>query len=193
MHQIVQIRANPAQNAKDHLDENRPFNPSLIHHPRKVIKMAQIIAFKFKPRAVALAQFLDRVFDVGKCVSENKVPRHAQKFGFPVMFPFAVFVQHWENSEIDGSHIHAGHFGAGAHGGTQAFFARHAQAAACRNVHHCICGLFDAGQEFHKQIGVWIGFAVFGIAGMQVDDGCARLGRFNTGRGDFAGRNGQMF
>ena len=76
--------------------------------------MAQIIAFKFKSRAVALAQFLDRVFDVGKCVAENEIPRHAQKFGFPVVFPFAVFVQHRENAEIDGPHIHAGHFGAGA-------------------------------------------------------------------------------
>ena len=131
MHQIVQIRANPAQNAKDHLDENRPFDPTLIQHPRKVIKMPSIVAFKFKSCAVALAQFFDRIFDAGKCVAENEIPHHAQKFGFPVVFPFALFVQHRENSEIDGPHIHAGHFGAGAYGGAKPFFACHAQTTAC--------------------------------------------------------------
>ena len=65
---------------------------------------------------MALAQFLDRVFDVGKCVAENEISRHAQKFWFPVVFPFAVFVQHRENAEIDGAHVHACHFGAGAYG-----------------------------------------------------------------------------
>src|SRR5215813_3125806 len=87
MHQIVEIGADPAQDAEDHLHEERRLDPALIDEPSEIVEMAKIIAFKLEFRAMAMAQLLHHIFDVAERVAEDEVPAHLQETRLPIVFP----------------------------------------------------------------------------------------------------------
>ncbi|MFT7311672.1 MAG: hypothetical protein ACI853_002171 [Paracoccaceae bacterium] len=51
---VVDVRPHAPQNAENHLDKERRLDPTLIHKPRKVIKVTRIITLEFEFRAMGL-------------------------------------------------------------------------------------------------------------------------------------------
>ncbi len=86
---------NTSQNAKDALDKHRPLDQTAIHKVLTGIKVADVIAFDFKPCAVVRTFGQDHL-DVFERVFEHTIIRAPQIILFPIIFELFEAVQHRE-------------------------------------------------------------------------------------------------
>lgn len=62
--------------------------------------MTQVVTFEFEAGAVCVTEIAQCILDRLEGIGENEVSRHFEKFGFPVVFPFTVFLRHSKDTEI---------------------------------------------------------------------------------------------
>jgi hypothetical protein len=90
--EIVHVGADAAENAKDHLDEERRFHQATIDEVRQAVETADIVAFTLEPGPVAFAQQLQDALDIAKSVAVDEVVGAAPIGFFPVVFPGRIAV-----------------------------------------------------------------------------------------------------
>src|SRR4051812_21983165 len=71
-HDVFGIDAHAAEDSEDTLHVQRRFHKALIEQIGKIVKVAEIVAFKLKARAAAFPEILEDAFDVDKRVRENR-------------------------------------------------------------------------------------------------------------------------
>ena len=100
MGKVVGVRPSAAQNTEDQLDKKGWLDQARIYHIGKVVKMAEVIALKLKAGAVAIAEFLECVFDGLEGIGKDKVLGRGEEVMLPVIFPLGVLICQRENTEI---------------------------------------------------------------------------------------------
>ena len=115
-----------------------------------------------------------------------------QRRPFPIMLELGVAVEQVIQTEIDRSHVQAGHFRFEVCGGLDPFLHLHERAAAAGDVDHGIGLLLHPGQEPGECLRRLVGFARDRVAGVQMDDRRPGFGCANGIRGDLIRGDGQM-
>ena len=100
MGEVVRVCPSAAQNAEDQLDKKGRPDQACIYHVGKVVKMAEVIALKFKASAVAVAEFSECVFDSLESIGKDKVLGRGEEVVLPVIFPLGVLICQREDTEI---------------------------------------------------------------------------------------------
>jgi hypothetical protein len=192
VHQVVEVCADAAEDSEDHLHEERRLDPPLVDEPGDVVEVPEVVALELELRAVALAELLHDVLDVGEGVLEDEVARHLQERRLPFVLPVGALRQHRKEPEVQRANVERCHLGRRGGGGTQPLLSGHPETAARRYVEDGVAGACDLRHELQEQVrprvwlpGVW-------IAGVQVNDGGARLSRFDRCARDFLGCHRQV-
>ena len=82
--------ADAAQNAEHRLDEQRRLHQPAVEEMRQRIEMADIVAFEFEARAVALAQPLKNLLDVGERVAEDESLERFEMLALPLVLQLPI-------------------------------------------------------------------------------------------------------
>ena len=191
MQHILGMRPDAAQDSEHRLNEQRRAHQTALQKMGQVVEMRGVVAFKLEAGAT-IAQSVQDEFDVLEGVAEDQIARILQRLFLPVMLEVLETVQHGEQAEIHRPHVERGDFRLEDLRRLDAFLHRHVRRAARGQIDHRVGRLLDARQEAGKGLWRLIGFAVFRIAGMQMDDGRAGLRRAHRGVGDFFRRHRQI-
>ena len=108
--QIVQFRANPAENSKAKLDKQRWFIQFAIKKMSKIVEMANVVTFEFEPCPKTFAEPVEYCFHITKGVAEHSIPRSLEKWQFPIELPRLYTLDHWEQPDVNRAHIQRRHF-----------------------------------------------------------------------------------
>ena len=161
------MTANAAKNPEHRLNKEWRLHKPCIDKIFQVIKMPDIITFKFKTRAVFQAHFHDR-FDIFECIAEDN-RLITQMCAFPLIFQIIfVTVQHREQTEIDCAHIQGCQLWLECRSRFHAFFDCHLWRAACGNVNDGIGCIGNLRQKARKHLRILCRAAILRITGMQM-------------------------
>ncbi len=177
MGQRIGFRRHAAQHAKDELQEEGRPDRAALHEMPKHRQMADVVTFKFEPRAAHLAHLMKNMSYVLGCILENKIVRVFEERPFPRMFPVLDPRGHRVKGEVHRTHVQAAHLGAEPFRRGEALVQRHHRRAAGGHVDDRIAALPDCRQEPRPMGGIGRWPAGVGVAGMQMQDRRASLGR----------------
>ena len=90
VHQIFRRGAGAAQHAEHELHIERRLHDALAQVIGQRFDMADIVAFEFEARAVAVAQLFDDVFDILEGVLEDGLARGVEQLRLPIVLPVAI-------------------------------------------------------------------------------------------------------
>ena len=185
------MRADAAEEAEDRLDEERRLDQPAVDEMRQRVEMADVVALDFEARAVLGAGGED-VGDVLEGVLEDAVVRAFEIGALPVVLELLETVQHRVETEIHRAHVERGDLGLEMGAGLQAFLDQHGRRAAGGDVDDAVRALLDHLEEGLEGLGRLVGLAGLRIAGMDMDERRAGLGRADGGVDDLIGRHRQI-
>jgi hypothetical protein len=154
--------------------------------------MTGVVGLELEAGTPLLAQNLNDPLDILKSVPENKAFRSREVLQLPVVAPVARAVGHRVEPEIHRAEIERAHLRLDPDRGLQPLVHRHGLPAAGRDVDDGVGRGGDPGQEAQEHLGVRCRRAGPRIAGMEVQDGGAGLGRADRPLGDLVGRDGEV-
>lgn len=177
VHEVFWVGANTAEHAQDKLQKDRPLDQASVHEVLEVIEVPDVVALELEPGAMGVAQAFEHFFDVTKGVAENAATGALDVVSLPVVFEGLELVERREEGEVDGAHVARRHLGRDIYSSGQTLVQRHGNSTAGGDVDDGIGGGMDLGQEQAVEGRIKGRAAVFGVAGMQVQDGGTSLSR----------------
>ena len=172
MCEVVHVRSDSAQDAKDRLNEERGLGESLLHDVGEIVEVTHVVALELKARTTFFAQTLQGGLDLGKGVDEDAGARPQDIGLLPVVLPLALALCGPGKVEVDRAHVERGDLGLEHDGGLESLLNTHGHRATCRDVDN---GVGVVGQGPDKRtidLGVGRRSTVPGVPGVQVQDRC---------------------
>jgi len=90
MREVLEVRADAAENAEDALNEEGRLDELAIDKVGKIIEVADVVALELELGAVALAQFRHHALDLAERIGQNEVLRALEIFLLPRKFELLV-------------------------------------------------------------------------------------------------------
>src|SRR5258708_23298743 len=99
MHDIFRVRANPAQQTKNCLNEQRSLHQSFGPEVMQIAEVTGVVALEFITCARTVERF-EGVADVLERVAEHKIMRAFQHARFPIELEFPESLAHSKQAEV---------------------------------------------------------------------------------------------
>ena len=146
VHQVLDVRADAAEDPEDRLHEQRRLDQPAVHEVGEVVEVAGVVALELEAGAARADLAHDRL-DVGERVLEDEVARHLEVRLLPVVLELRDPGGHREDPEVEAAHVQGAQLGVEPPHGGEPLVERHPQAAAGRDVDDRVGAVEDARQE----------------------------------------------
>ena len=153
--------------------------------------MGGVVALEFEAGA-QVTHHGEYVGHVAVGVFEHQLVAVFQVGLFPLVFELFVALEHGEQAEVHGAHVHGGHFRLEFECRFETLVEGHVGGAAGGQVEHGVATLLDLGQESAEGGGRLVGTTILLVAGVQVDNGGTGLRGTHGGVGDLIGGHRQV-
>src|SRR5271165_750114 len=157
----------------------------------QVIKMAHVIAFKFKAGAVT-GTSPQRVLSILKRIAENQVPAALQVLTLPRVSELLETFEHREQAKVHRAHVERCEFWLKDERRLDPLLNSHIGGAPAGQIHHSVGRLFDLWQEGREGRGSLVRLARLRIARMQMHDRRASFRCRDRGLGNLSRRHREI-
>ena len=189
--EVLGLRADPAENAEDRLDEQRRLDDPALQEVGQVVQVAHVVALEFEARPLG-AERADDHLDVRVRVPEDEVAGHLEVLRLPGVLEVLDPPEHREQAEVHAAHVQRAELGLERAGRPRSLLDGHAVPTAGRDVDDGVAARLDRGQEPGEQLGIGRRSSGLRVACVQVEDCRPRLGRPDRALGDLLGCDRQV-
>src|SRR5258708_24139943 len=178
MHDVINVRPDPAHCAEDRLNEDRRLHETLVQVIGQRVQVRHIVGLGLEAGDGLGSDNLEHVFDVGVGAHERLGPGAFQVWLLPAEPERArIPVDHREAAVVHRSEVERAQLWLELKHALQPLLHGHAGTAAGGDAADYVAALPDAPRILGEHAGIRCRAAVLGVAGVQVQDGRARLRR----------------
>ncbi len=185
------VGADPAEDPEHALDEERRLREPPVGEVGQGVQVADVVALVLEPGAAPLPQLPQRVLDLLEGVDEGGAVGVLDVGLLPRVLPARHLLGDAGVHEVHRPHVERGELGAEPGRRGQPLLDGHRRRPAGRDVHDRVAAR-DRRDDLLEDARLERGPAVLGVAGVQVDDGRARLRRGQGLGDDLRGRDREV-
>ena len=164
--EVFDIAADAAKDAEDRLHEQWRLNQSAFEKMSQRVKVADVVALKFKLRSATFAESLQDRFDVSKCVLKNPIASVFEILWLPRMLPIAELTECRIKPEVHRTHVERSHLRLSLRRPDEPLFDGHVMSATGCDVDDRISACLDLWEEIPKHSGIRCRTSGLRITGM---------------------------